>query len=85
MQRFSLKHLHLKVFEVQTSGIKHGKFKKKIEKKKSGNLIWRMQNFVTFDGNLIWRITKNVKFGENLIWRFKTKSDKFSSRQNFFS
>ena len=55
-------HLHLKVFEVQTSGIKHGKFIKKGEKKKKkkngGNLIWWMQNFVKFGGNLIWRITK---------------------------
>ena len=34
MHRFSLKHLHSKVFEVQTSGIKHGEFFKKDEKKK---------------------------------------------------
>ena len=33
MHRFSLKHLHLKVFEVQTSGIKHRKLKKKKKEK----------------------------------------------------
>ena len=78
MHRFSLKHLHLKVFEVQTSGIKHGEFFKKDEKKKEeekkrkngGNLIWQMQNF--------------VQFGGNLIWQFKAKSAKFFSCQNFF-
>ena len=39
MHRFSLKYLHLKVFEVKTSGIKHGKFLKKRGKK-----IWREFN-----------------------------------------
>ena len=66
MYHFSRKHLQLKVFEVQTSGIKHGKFLKKAKKKHNidGILIWRMQNFVKFGGNLIWRITKKRK-----IWR----------------
>ena len=39
MHRFSLKHLHLKVFEVQTSGIKHRKLKKK--KKEKTEKKWR--------------------------------------------
>ena len=38
MHCFSLKHLHLKVFEVQMSGIKHEKYLKKGEKKKKN---WR--------------------------------------------
>ena len=56
MHRFSLKHLHLKVFKAQTSGIKHGKFFKKSKKKKTnkqkncGNLIWGVQNFIKFGG-----------------------------------
>ena len=89
MHRFLLKHLHLKVFKVQTSGIKHGKSLRNGDKKKkiAGNFIWRMQNFLKFGENLIWRITKNVKFCGNLIWQFKAKSAKsvnFSSRQNFY-
>ena len=68
----------LKVFEVQTSGIKHRIFKRgqnnnnnnnnKVKKKKNGgNLIWQMQNFANFGRKLIWWIIKNVKFSRTLI------------------
>ena len=60
MHRFSLKHLHLKVFEVQTSGIKHRKLKKKKKKKQKkngGDLIWQMQNmYVQFKSCFYWEV-----------------------------